>query len=125
MKDAARHHRTVLILVPIVVAVAAIGVFAWRRSNETVVACPSRISSLPPSSEQIAQKRLELISELLRALEPSAGKNDRPKVAELSDGLVRESDATVAPAVEELKRSRVWNYRIALLDVLCRIRTSD
>lgn len=125
--EPAPRSRKLLVLVPVALAIVAagIGIVAWRRSHEPTVDAPSkRLPVPPPSTEQVAQKRLELIQELLRALEGAATKSDRPKVTELSDGLVRESEAAVTPVVETLKKTRVWNYRIALLDVLSRIRTA-
>lgn len=128
MKVESSRSRTTLIVVPaaLAIAVAAMGGVAWwRASGGIVVPLPRTSPVSAPATEQVSQKRLELIRELLRVLEVAASGSDRPKVAELSEGLVREGDATVTPAVEQFQKSRIWNYRIALLDVLSRIRTGS
>src|SRR5437016_5451498 len=98
-----------------------------RRSEPEMTPSPSRLSKPRVSGEAYAkamETRQELVLELVQALEQAAAKNERPKMAQAIDGLVREGDAVISAAVENLKKSRVWNFRIALLEVLSRLRSA-
>lgn len=99
-----------------------------RRESGESDDSPSRASAARKgtvSHEQIKGARETLIRELLKGLEAASGKADRAQTSEWVDGLVREGEAAVPLALESLKKTGVWNFRVALLDVFARIRTAS
>jgi HEAT repeat protein len=84
----------------------------------------ARSADLSPTS-RLEQTRKELVWQLIAALQKAAKENDLARIAEVSDTLARQGEASVPFVLETLGQDHTWNVRIALLGVLERIRSAS